>query len=131
MAYVWTEDLATGNTMIDTQHKQLIKMVNDLLEACKSGQERTKLTTTMQFLVDYTVKHFADEEKLQQQSNYPDFANHKKLHEAFKVTVLDLNKQLKAEGATNALVAKLNTSIGGWLVTHIQREDKKVAAHIK
>ncbi|MDR2569576.1 MAG: bacteriohemerythrin [Oscillospiraceae bacterium] len=131
MAYVWTEELATGNLMIDSQHKQLVKMVNDLMEACKGGQGRAKLSPIMQFLIDYTVKHFADEEKLQQQHGYPDFLSHRKMHEAFKVTVLDLDKQLKAEGATIALVAKMNTSIGGWLVNHIQREDKKVAAHIK
>ncbi|MDR2598643.1 MAG: bacteriohemerythrin, partial [Oscillospiraceae bacterium] len=96
MLYVWSDELATGNVMIDTQHKQLIKMVNDLMEACKSGHGRAKLSSTMQFLIDYTIKHFADEEKLQHQHSYPDFANHRKLHEAFKVTVLELDKELKA-----------------------------------
>jgi hemerythrin len=131
MSYVWTAELATGNIAIDTQHKQLVKAVNDLIDACKSGQGRTSLNTTMKFLVDYTVKHFADEENLQKQYNYPDFVNHKKLHDAFRASAVALAKQLETEGASIALVAKVNSSVGDWLVNHIKREDMKVAAHIK
>jgi hemerythrin len=131
MSYVWTDELATGNAAIDAQHKQLVKAVNDLIDACKSGKGRTSLNATMKFLVDYTVKHFTDEENLQKQYNYPDFANHKRLHDAFRATAVALAKQLEAEGASIALVAKVNTSVGDWLVKHIKQEDKKLAAHIK
>jgi len=27
-------------------------------------------------------------------------------------------------------MAKVNSSVGGWLINHIKSEDKKVAAHI-
>jgi hemerythrin len=131
MAYAWTKDLETGNSMIDTQHQQLIKAVNDLLEACSSGQGRAKLDSTLAFLESYTAKHFGDEEKLQQQSKYPDYLNHKKLHDGFKKVVSDLCKELKSEGPTITLVGKVNSSVGGWLITHIKREDTKVAAHIR
>jgi hemerythrin len=130
MAYVFTKDMETGNSTIDTQHKQLFKAINDLLDACLEGKGRAALGSTLDFLSDYTAKHFADEEKLQMQSGYPDYANHKKLHDAFKITVRDLSQQLKAEGATIPLLGKVNSNIGGWLVNHIKKEDTKVAAHI-
>ncbi|MDR1069817.1 MAG: bacteriohemerythrin [Gracilibacteraceae bacterium] len=129
--YEWTKDMETGHPLIDTQHKQLIKAINDLLAACSSGKGRAALDGTLDFLSQYTAKHFGDEEKLQQQHKYPDFANHKKLHDAFKNTVADLAKQLRAEGPTVTLVGKVNASIAGWLVNHIKREDVKVAAHIR
>lgn len=131
MAYTWSNDLTTGNAAIDAQHKQLIKAINDLVEACSSGKGRATVSSTLDFLIDYTAKHFHDEEKLQQQYRYPDFTNHRKLHEAFKVSVRELAKQLKTEGPTVILVGKVNSSIGGWFVNHIQREDKKVAGHIR
>lgn len=130
MAYAWTKDLETGNATIDTQHKQLIKAINDLLEACTAGKGRSVLGSTLDFLSDYTAKHFSDEEKLQTQSGYPDYINHKKLHEGFKATVRDLGQQLKTEGATIPLLSKVNSNIGGWLVNHIKKEDTKVAAHL-
>ena len=130
LAFTWTENLATGNTLIDTQHKQLVKATNDLIDACKSGQGKTQLDSTMQFLIDYTHKRFGDEEKLQQQYSYPDYQNHKKLHDAFKSSIEDLAKKLKVEGPTPSLTAKITSAIGEWLVKHILNDDKKVAAHI-
>jgi len=130
MTYVWTDEMATGNAVIDTQHKQLVKALNDLLDACSSGHGRSSLNTTLNFLIDYVVKHFRDEEILQQKSNYPDYDNHKKLHDTFKETVSDLARRLKSEGPTISLVAKVNTSLGSWFMNHLQCEDKKVAMHI-
>jgi hemerythrin len=130
MRYTWSKDLETGNALIDEQHKKLIAAINDLLDACASGGGRTKLNDTMKFLADYTAKHFGDEEKLQMQTKYPDYVNHKKLHDNFKVVVRDLGLQFQKEGPTIVLVGKVNASIGNWLLTHIKREDTKVAAHI-
>ena len=33
MAYQMTKDLETGNTLIDTEHRQLFDAINGLLEA--------------------------------------------------------------------------------------------------
>lgn len=131
MAYNWTADLETGNATIDSQHKQLFIAINDLLDACSKGKGRDILQKTASFLYDYTSKHFADEEKLQLASQYPDYANHKQYHETFKKTVGELLEQLEAQGPTIVLVGKVNTAVAGWLINHIKREDVKVAAHIR
>ena len=125
MAYQFTPDLQTGNALIDNQHKQLIQAINDLLAACAAGKGRAELAKTTKFLYDYTSKHFADEEKLQIQSRYPDY------HEGFKKVVADLMKKLDTEGPTVALVGQVNSAIAGWLINHIKREDVKVATHIR
>ncbi len=131
MAYTWTTSLETGNTTIDTQHKQLIQAINDLLDACSTGKGRDALHKTATFLYDYTSKHFADEEKLQLASKYPDYKNHKAYHEQFKKDVHDIMAELEANGPNVALVGKVNRSIAGWLINHIKKEDVKVAAHIR
>ena len=131
MAYTLTPDLLTGNATIDAQHRQLIQAINDLLAACSEGRGRTELTKTTQFLYDYTSRHFADEEKLQMQSHYPDYPNHHQYHETFKKTVKDIMTRLEAQGPSISLVSEVNTAIGGWLLNHIKREDVKVAAHIR
>ena len=131
MGYVWTVEWATGHPTIDMQHKQLFKAVNDLLDACAAGKGRNYIEKTLTFLSDYVDEHFRDEEKLQQQYHYPDRLKHIMLHENFRRTVAELASQLKSEGPTVSLVAKVNSSVGGWLVVHIQQEDKKLAAHIR
>ncbi|MDR1247457.1 MAG: bacteriohemerythrin [Clostridiales Family XIII bacterium] len=128
--FTWSKDLETGSELIDSQHKQLIEALGNLMDACSGGKGRVVLEETMDFLESYTAKHFGDEEALQKQYAYPDYPNHKKMHDGFKLVVADIGRQLKAEGPTIVLVGKVNTNIGGWLVNHIKREDTKVAAHI-
>jgi methyl-accepting chemotaxis protein len=129
--FTWSKDLETGNAMIDTQHKQLIEALDNLMDACSGGKGRSVLEETMDFLESYTAKHFGDEEALQKQYDYPDYPNHKKMHDGFKRVVADVGRRLKAEGPTIALVGKVNADIGGWLINHITREDTKVAAHVR
>lgn len=131
MAYQFTKDLETGNASIDSEHRQLIQAINDLLKACSSGKGRDELAKTTRFLSDYTAKHFAHEEMLQKQSKYPDYINHRRYHENFKKVVADLCGRLDKEGPTIALVGQVNTAIAGWLVNHIKQEDTKLAAHLK
>lgn len=131
MAYKWTDDLLTGNVQIDNEHKELIKAINDLLEACSKGKGRSELEKTVKFLSSYTKTHFAREEVLQMKSKYPDYTNHKKYHQHFISTVDDIQKKLMANGPTIALVGEINSKVANWLINHIKREDVKVAAHIK
>ncbi|MDD3393566.1 MAG: hemerythrin [Clostridia bacterium] len=130
MAFTWTKELETGNIQIDTEHKQLIKAINDLLEACSSGKGRNEVIRTVDFLSQYTKTHFAHEQVLQQKFHYPDYVNHKKYHEDFIKVVDGIAIRLKAEGATIQLVGEVNMQVGNWLINHIKREDVKVAKHI-
>ncbi len=131
MTYQITNDLLTGNIIIDNEHRQLFEAINALLDACAHGHGRDQLAQTMSFLESYIAKHFAHEEQLQAQTKYPDALRHKMLHDSYKQVVSEICQELKRTGPTIALVGKVNTNVGGWLVTHIKREDVKVAAHIK
>lgn len=131
MAYQLTPDLMTGNATIDSEHKQLFAAINSLLDACSKGQGRTQIETTMKFLEDYIERHFSHEEQLQLASGYPDYTRHRNLHEGYKGVVRGVMQELKQTGPTIALLAKVNTNVAGWLITHIRLEDAKVASHIK
>jgi hemerythrin len=131
MVYTFTKDLETGNDKIDTEHKKLIAAANAMFDACAAGKGRAYLNEAMKFLVDYTGTHFANEEKLQLSVKYPDYPNHKKLHEEFKRTCADLAAKISLEGATISNVGALNSAIGGWLLNHIRREDTKLGKYIE
>jgi len=131
MAFKWKDSLTTGNATIDSQHKELVNAANELLEACSQGKGREEIVRTGKFLLSYTKKHFGDEEKLQLKSKYPDYENHKKLHDILVKEVNNLVSDLESQGPTVALVGKINNLISGWVFDHISREDIKVATHIK
>ena len=81
MRYELTQDLLTGNQLIDSEHRQLFDAINALLDACAQGAGRTKINETVQFLNSYVSKHFRDEEQLQLQSKYPGYNAHHTFHE--------------------------------------------------
>lgn len=128
--YEFTDELRTGNDTIDEQHMQLFEYINNLLQACAEGKGRSEISRAMLFLKEYTDEHFSAEEKLQNKYKYPDRVNHKRYHETFKNTIRELSDELERDGATIALVGKINRSVGDWLVNHVKNQDKKVAAHI-
>jgi hemerythrin len=131
MAYAWSPDLETGNTAIDNQHKQLIAAVNDLFDAHQHGKGRQEVERTMEFLVGYTIKHFADEGKLQEKYDYPDYLIHKQAHTNFKAVAQELTKKLSKEGPTDELIRNVYVTVGEWLVNHIKGDDFKMATYVR
>ncbi|MDR0684190.1 MAG: hemerythrin family protein [Spirochaetaceae bacterium] len=131
MKYIWDGSLETGVEVIDTQHKQLFDAINMLLETCSAGKGVEEIKKSIDFLNDYTIKHFFEEERIQQKYHYPEYPEHKQYHDAFKATVRELTHRLILKGATEELVNEVHSSVGNWLVSHIRVQDFKLARYIK
>lgn len=130
MSFAWTPDLATGSSFIDNQHKKLFAAADALFSACQLGKEKQEVEETMRFLLEYTDKHFTDEEALQKQYAYPEYPAHKQIHDEFKKTARELAEKLYRDGPSDELISEVYITIGNWLISHIRGEDVKMAAHI-
>lgn len=125
------DSLVTGNALIDGQHKELIEKINDLVNCCEQGGGKLKAIKMLEYLADYTEFHFGAEEKLQQEAEYPGYAQHKEKHEEFKKTVDELHEMLdEEEGPTDAFVDAVNRNVIQWLYGHIKGYDSSVAHFI-
>ncbi|MDR0601385.1 MAG: hemerythrin family protein [Treponema sp.] len=131
MAYQWDSSLETGYEKVDNQHKQLVAALNSIIEASRQGKGKDEIFKTLDFLTGYTIMHFADEEKLQVQYDYPDYLIHKRYHDEFKITVGELTRRLVAEGPSEEMVNTVTTAIGDWLLNHIKGDDFRMAAYVK
>jgi len=131
MAYKWDSSLESGYDKVDNQHRQLVAAVNNLMEASANGKGDKAVMDTLDFLTGYAVKHFADEEKLQKDYEYPDYLNHKRIHDEFKGVVADLSKRVMKEGPTVELIDVVSSTIGAWLLNHIKGDDFRMAAFVK
>lgn len=130
LRYELTDDLLTGNSLIDSEHRQLFAAINELMEACSQGTGRDKIMSTAQFLTSYVNKHFGDEERLQVTSKYPGYTAHKQFHDGYKRQLGDVSQELIKEGPTVKALGDLNRIVGV-LVSHIRTEDKKLARHVR
>jgi methyl-accepting chemotaxis protein len=129
--YRWDDSFVSGVRLIDIRHKRLFETVNRLIDACEQGKGKEELVKSLAFLSDYTVKHFAEEEALQQKYGYAEYPAHREIHEAFKKTVGAFAAELELQGPSEELVERLKREVGGWLVTHVKVVDLKMAAAIK
>ena len=127
----WSDEYKLGNQIVDDQHRRLFELVSELIGACNAGHSTENLKETLGFLVEYTVKHFADEEALQIQFDYPDLGHHKQQHEDFKIQVGELVQDFHKSGSSEELCNNVNKIVVRWLTNHIHREDKKIGAHIR
>lgn len=126
----FSENLVTGNELIDSQHKELIDRINKLLDSCEAENGKVTAVNTLDYLADYTDFHFSAEEKLQQEIGYPDYDKHKAQHEGFKKTIAELDEMLQEEeGPSAAFVSKVEENVIKWFYTHIEGFDRSVAEY--
>ncbi len=131
MVIEWNDDLTTGNGAIDDQHRELFRRFGSLLTACNQGKGKGEVSSLLQFLGEYVGSHFAMEEQLQLQHDYPHYPAHKAEHEGFILRLKQLEREFTAEGATLPLVIQTNQAMVGWLINHINGTDKKLAAFLR
>jgi hemerythrin len=80
MSVSWNESLATGSATIDQQHRKLFAEIAALADAMKRGKGRHEIHTLLDFLGQYVVEHFREEEKLMEELNCPAAAVNKQAH---------------------------------------------------
>ena len=126
----FTDDLVTGNTLIDSQHKELIDKINDLLKSCEERSNQSGAARMLNYLADYTEFHFSEEEKLQAEIEYPGMEKHKEEHEKLRRVVKELYEMLEEEeGPSEAFVEQANKNVIQWLYSHIKGFDRSVAEY--
>mgnify|MGYP001326930100 CR=1 FL=1 len=131
MAIEWSDTYATGIEHVDNQHKELFKAVDRLLSACGGGKGKEEVSKLMDFLKDYVITHFSDEEELQKKHGYPKYLAHKKLHDDFISGFGRLMERFDEQGPTLSIITSINKTVVDWLINHIGQADKEMGKFIK
>lgn len=124
---VWTDDLATGIDIIDSQHRRIVNMINELHDAAK-GKEREAIANVIEELVDYTLSHFAFEESLMEEAGYQFMRPHKKVHELFVKRVSEYRMRFSVG---EDIADELNNLLSRWLFNHIKNDDAAYVSAVK
>lgn len=130
MAIEWTEDLAVGVELIDSQHKELFKAVNDLTEAMWDGRGREQAQKLMVFLGDYVVLHFGAEESLMLKQNYGGYKAHKQLHDKFVEEFVRFKAKFESGESDSNFTVKVLDETCDWLRNHIKKMDKELGVFL-
>jgi hemerythrin len=127
--FPWSEKYQVGIGFVDTQHKQLVDIINRLHQAMATGKGKDQLETTLQELIQYTKAHFAAEEKVLESHSYPDFPAHHAEHERLTSVVEEFRRKLANKEV--ALSVGVMDFLKDWLGNHILGVDKRYAPFLK
>ena len=127
----WTPNLSVGVDMIDNQHKELFQHADKLFEAGKNHQAKAYIGTLLDFLDDYTKKHFADEETYMLSIKYPGYQVQKQAHTAFIAQLSKLRSDYAASGGDILVVINANQLVLKWLTEHISNLDKQIGEFVR
>jgi len=78
---VWKDAYSVGNDELNTHHKGIISIVNDLYSAIQNQSAKAELGSILDRLLDYTQSHFQREESLMAEHQFPGLPQHKVVHE--------------------------------------------------
>lgn len=121
--FTWDNGYSVGVADIDQQHQQLMNLVNDLNEAMVQGKGRQVVGGILDKLISYTAGHFAAEERLMQQHDYPEYAEHKAKHAKMVAKVKALKQDVDSGKLT--VSADVMKFLQDWLNKHIKGTDMK------
>jgi len=127
---VWDEKYATGIHLIDSQHKELINITNELFHACMDREiiQEEVFKETMKKMVDYVRFHFGAEQELLLRVKYPGYPEHKKQHDTLVRQIIEAVKEYN-EGK-KMVANQFVRTLRDWILSHIALYDKQYSFYI-
>ncbi|SHE69524.1 bacteriohemerythrin [Desulforamulus putei] len=131
---MWKEKYRIGVELIDEQHKELFRRVTEFIKTVQSQESWEKklvhVQETLEFMKDYVVIHFADEETYQAEIAYPEREKHQATHEQFKAEIEKYVAKLNDDGYNEETVKELGGRLLAWLVYHVAGDDQKIGRYV-
>jgi hemerythrin-like metal-binding protein len=119
----WIPEYSVGNKEIDEQHKVLFTIINDFFQQ-DSKQEAITLFKNLSSYIDL---HFASEENLLKQINYPETEEHIKIHRVLRAKFYLLEKKL--DDYDIDVHHKIAMFLYNWLAKHILKSDMEYKSY--
>ena len=125
----WDNVYSVGFEPIDNQHKELVKMINELFESSKKGASAADkaFLQTIKKAADYARDHFSDEDKYMVQAGFPKLDEQRKQHDDFLETVMKAMSEFEAGKTAPVELARF---LKNWLLNHIAVSDKQYAPYL-
>lgn len=117
----WNDSYKTGHVIVDTQHQELFRMVNELHAAIMEERGKEIVMPTLEKLTGYAIQHFRAEENLMRQAHYPEMDAHRQKHEGLAKEVRNLMGKYKSGRVV--LTITLSNFLAKWLQNHIKQDD--------
>lgn len=120
---IWNETYSVGVRELDDQHKELIRMINEMHYAMNNDKGQEVILIIVEQMYQYMEVHFSTEEGYMHEHNYLGLLAHQKQHEEFRAKARDLRERVNA--GEFVLSFEIVQFLSDWLQKHIMVTDMK------
>ena len=121
----WSGRYEVGIAAIDGQHREMLDIVNRLLEGLQAGGDHDGLVETLRTLVRCTEHNVATEERLMQEHGLA-VAHHAAEHRRLLEAIRRFDLRLDPSG-----IAESTRFLHAWLLGHIDEDDRPFAEQLR
>ncbi|UYV36043.1 hemerythrin domain-containing protein [Rhodobacteraceae bacterium D3-12] len=119
----WKEAYATGDALVDKQHKSLFAFSEEFREVLDHANGDKTYDLFLEFLNEYAEVHFSFEDSCMMAHRCPIADRNRKEHGSFRRLIETEQHAYTADGFDRARAYALLDQIDHWLDSHIARID--------
>lgn len=122
----WKPSFSVGDTKMDRQHMELVKLINQL-----AGNDKVDVREVLERLRGYVNVHFRDEEAMLTRVGFPDLDKQKSEHGSFETWLDEQLETYRNGGGSDTIRERIQNYLRTWWIKHILFSDKAYASYIK
>ena len=123
----WKNEYSVGVDEIDAQHKNLLDMLNTLLQAIVEKTSKEGMEKVLEEMINYVDFHFKSEEKYTKP--HPNFSEHRLEHWQFVKTTMEFQKKFGRN--ENISIQEIFEFLVNWLTNHIIGTDVRDFTYLR
>jgi hemerythrin len=120
----WRDDFTIGLPDVDHEHRELITMINALLESLGPVADVERIIAALGEIHARIAAHFALEEREMRRLNYVSMAEHKDDHERLLDDILDIMDTVEAPADYDP--EALGRRLSKWFSEHFRTHDARL-----
>ena len=124
----WSNVLATGHVLLDTDHEYLVDLFNQLTVSVRQRKGKIACADLLDRIIQHTQKHFAFEEQLMAEHQYPKADHHADEHSRLINRAVNYSAKFVADSPGSHI--PLIHFPEDWLTIHIVTADKELATFL-
>ncbi len=126
----WTDELATGFSLIDLEHRLIFEHIAIILTAGEGADGRRAARAALDDFETHVAAHFERERALMKAVEYPGIASHLLAHEVLTTYVRELKRVMAKREASEDDVGTAVRLIANALVAHTSTHDRALARYL-
>jgi len=126
----WNEQLATGISTIDDEHRRMLEQIDIMLAASRASETASVQLSLAEF-DNHVREHFRVEETAMRAAKYPEVATHAAQHSILRSYANDLRRAVSAYGAQPDVLEVAARLVANAIVSHMELYDRELAAFLR